>query len=193
MSDEQNSTPEGDPLDGGVRPAAGALPLVERLRCFNHPNDAGEALLQEAADEIVGLRQLTRPDTTGPMLVESLRVYAAEDDYIRSDGSCGQTIRGKLMRSAASEIDTLRAEKSIAMRELAAMRLRAEEAERKRDIYKAADFAMQDQAAELTTERDAVLRNIERLRGLCKTAVGMLHDADRTKDAETIHALIGDI
>jgi O-succinylbenzoate synthase len=34
---------------------------------------------------------------------------------------------------------------------------------------------------------------VEALRGLCKTAVGMLRDADRTKDAETIHALIGDM
>jgi len=42
-------------------------------------------------------------------------------------------------------------------------------------------------------EIDRLVARVERLRGLCKTAIGMLHDADRTSDAEKIHALVGDM
>ena len=34
---------------------------------------------------------------------------------------------------------------------------------------------------------------IESLRGLCKTAVGMLHDAGSTAEADQVQALIGDM
>lgn len=48
---------------------------------------------------------------------------------------------------------------------------------------------MREAADELTRLVDRV----ERLRGLCKSAVGMLHDAGRDTDADEIRALIGDM
>ena len=42
-------------------------------------------------------------------------------------------------------------------------------------------------------ELERMRDRIESLRGLCKTAVGMLRDAGRDQDAETIAARIGDM
>lgn len=51
----------------------------------------------------------------------------------------------------------------------------------------------EDHMAGLEEEIKRQRARIESLRGLCKTAVGMLRDADRDADAETIAALIGDM
>ena len=59
---------------------------------------------------------------------------------------------------------------------------------RKMGIYNTVE-AEREQCA----ERVRLVSRIERLRGLCKTAVGMLHDAGRDDDAEVISELIGDM
>lgn len=53
-------------------------------------------------------------------------------------------------------------------------------------IAPGADIAADD-------DRKRLIDRVERLRGLCKTAVGMLRDAGRDADAELIHGLIGDM
>lgn len=46
---------------------------------------------------------------------------------------------------------------------------------------------------DMATEIKRLKDRIERLRGLAKTAVGMLHDRNADDDAELIQALIGDM
>jgi hypothetical protein len=46
---------------------------------------------------------------------------------------------------------------------------------------------------ELDLETVLLRLRVESLRGLCKTAVGYLHDAGRDAEADQVHALIGDM
>ena len=47
----------------------------------------------------------------------------------------------------------------------------------------------------IITDKDLkrLRRRVEKLRGLCKTAVGMLHDCEAHDDAQRISKLIGDM
>lgn len=61
----------------------------------------------------------------------------------------------------------------------------------------------QDRLEQMQADRKHALRwrdeaarlrlRVESLRGLCKTAVGLLHDAERDEDADMVAALIGDM
>ena len=53
--------------------------------------------------------------------------------------------------------------------------------------------ARADEVQALIAEIGRLVHRVERLRGLCKTSVGMLRDAGRDADADCVHALIGDM